>query len=189
MEAEHNDNSDDNSGSEVFEVAIDGIIPTESKNKEEDENKEVLLPMPQTEPAGNDNTPATKATNTSRSNTLPGAKRKIWQAMTKQGIIQKPCQERKQKKVNWSDKIKSNKEEMDNSAIKIDDSKTYTPINQNVGPAERRVYKLWSRNKNNNEDSSFNMDQEDFNNVVHYALTQYSLKQGLKFLKMKGNTP
>eukprot|EP00957_Ditylum_brightwellii_P012953 978867-Ditylum_brightwellii.AAC.1 len=55
-------------------------------------------------------------------------------------------------------------------------SKAYTPINPNVGPAERMVYNLRSRTKNNSKDLSYNMDWEDFDNVVHFALTQYSLK-------------
>eukprot|EP00957_Ditylum_brightwellii_P095806 7299620-Ditylum_brightwellii.AAC.1 len=36
---------------------------------------------------------------------------------------------------------------MDNS----DDSKAYIPTNQSVGPAERKVYSLQSRNKNDSE--------------------------------------
>eukprot|EP00957_Ditylum_brightwellii_P174957 13321590-Ditylum_brightwellii.AAC.1 len=60
---------------------------------------------------------------------------------------------------------------MDNGAIEIDGSEAYTPINPNMGPAERRVYNLRSRNKNNSKDLSYNMDREDFDNVVHYALT------------------
>eukprot|EP00957_Ditylum_brightwellii_P009612 724568-Ditylum_brightwellii.AAC.1 len=75
----------------------------------------------------------------------------------------------------------------DEGVIEIDEAKVYTPINPNVAPMEKRVYNLRSqKEKETEEEGKYDMSQDNFNDVVHFALTQYSLKEGLKKFKKEG---
>eukprot|EP00957_Ditylum_brightwellii_P180206 13726812-Ditylum_brightwellii.AAC.1 len=72
-------------------------------------------------------------------------------------------------------------------AIEIDNNDAYTPINPSVSNTEKWVYNLRSRKGQDNEESKvYHMVREDLDDMVHYALTQYSLKQGSKKLQKEG---
>eukprot|EP00957_Ditylum_brightwellii_P210343 15364857-Ditylum_brightwellii.AAC.5 len=75
---------------------------------------------------------------------------------------------------------------MDDGTIEIDKGKQYTPINPSVSSTEKRVYNLRSRKRQENESvKAYSMSREDLDTMMHFALTQYYLKQGLKFSKKK----
>eukprot|EP00957_Ditylum_brightwellii_P165135 12573115-Ditylum_brightwellii.AAC.1 len=91
------------------------------------------------------------------------------------------------KRVKWSNKFNSDKESTDEGEIKIDDSEAYKPINPNINSTERRVYNLRSRKKyKTNHDGEYEMDRDDMDDITCFALTQYSLKQGLKKFQQAG---
>eukprot|EP00957_Ditylum_brightwellii_P102313 7799326-Ditylum_brightwellii.AAC.1 len=75
------------------------------------------------------------------------------------------------------DKFNSNNKSADDREIKIDDSEAYTPVNPNINSAERRVYNLCSQIKDKiDSKEEYKMDHDDMDDVIHFALTQYSLK-------------
>eukprot|EP00957_Ditylum_brightwellii_P005722 436452-Ditylum_brightwellii.AAC.1 len=89
--------------------------------------------------------------------------------------------------MRWSESYNSNEESPDKGAIKIDNNEAYAPINLSVSNTEKQVYNLRNRKGQENEESKvYHMLREDLDDVIYYALTQYSLKQGLRKFQKEG---
>eukprot|EP00957_Ditylum_brightwellii_P205326 15343367-Ditylum_brightwellii.AAC.1 len=118
---------------------------------------------------------------------LEGELRKIRKADTHLTARRKPWKART--RIRWSNKLHSDDDEMDNSTIEINKGKEYTPINPSILSAEKRLYNLRSKKQQENKSgAAYAMSREDFDDVVHFALTQYLLKQGLKKFKKEGES-